>query len=291
MHCLESFRPPPPRKSVLFSSVREGGWDICWNYIVSYSKGTTALKVHFHFIDQGPKPAEYNLTPKYPTSYCTRVSSCLVGKVCIRAKQPIRPELNYLQGAKKVSFTTCYSGKRQLSCTSPKVISTSPQKVFEQQDLLQFFCNLYFSKIFTSNVHLASQKQNSQVRYIADFSLEQTLLSLHAMFSSYLVINVSPNGEVSVSLSLSLFSALLGRESCATADEPRRGKLGDVSMVSINGREILLNQPAYSLFYFFNYQTLTKSIFDIFSFYYFFQWNKSTLGHCVQNGIMAEQCY
>ena len=129
---------------------------------------------------------------------------------------------------------------------------------------------MYFSKIFTSNVHLASQKQNSQVRYIADFSLEQTRLSLHAMFSSYLVINVSPNGEVSVSLSLSLFSALLGRESCATADEPRRGKLGDVSMVSINGREILLNQPAYSLFYFFNYQTMTKSIFDIFSFYYFF---------------------
>lgn len=81
-------------------------------------------------------------------------------------------------------------------------------------------------------------------------SLDQTLLSLHTMFSSYLVINVSPNGEVSVSLSLSLFSALLGRESCATADEPRRGKLGDVSMVSINGREILLNQPAYSLFSF-----------------------------------------
>ena len=67
------------------------------------------------------------------------------------------------------------------------------------------------------------------------------------MFCRYLVISVSPNGEVSVSLSLSLLSALLGRESCGTADEPRRGKLGDVSIVSINGREILLNQPPYSL--------------------------------------------
>ena len=151
-----------------------------------------------------------------------------------------------------------------------KSFQLAHKKFLNGRIFLQFFCNLYFPKIFTSNVHLASQKQNSQVRYIADFSLEQTLLSLHAMFSSYLVINVSPNGEVSVSLSLSLFSALLGRESCATADEPRRGKLGDVSMVSINGREILLNQPAYSLFYFFNYQTMTKSIFDIFSFYYFF---------------------
>lgn len=86
------------------------------------------------------------------------------------------------------------------------------------------------------------------------------------MFSSYLVINVSPNDEVSVSLSLSLFSALLGRESCATADEPRRGKLGDVSMVSINGREILLNQPAYSLFSF----LITKLRYDQINFWHFF---------------------
>ena len=130
--------------------------------------------MQFHFIDQGHKPAEYDLKPKYPTSYCTRVANCLVGEVCIRAKRPIRPELNYLQGAKKVSFTTCYSGKLQLSCTSPKVISASPQKVFEQQDLLQFFCNLNFPKIFTSNFHLASSKQNSQARYIADFTRSDT---------------------------------------------------------------------------------------------------------------------
>ena len=67
--------------------------------------------MHFHFFDQGHKPAEYDPRPKYPTSYCTRVANCLVGAVCIRAKQPIMPELNYLQDAKKVSFTTCYSGK------------------------------------------------------------------------------------------------------------------------------------------------------------------------------------
>ena len=30
------------------------------------------------------------------------------------------------QGAKKVSFTACHSGKLKSACTSPKVISTSP---------------------------------------------------------------------------------------------------------------------------------------------------------------------
>ena len=34
------------------------------------------------------------------------------------------------QGAKKVSFTACHSGKLLLACTGPKVISTSPQTIF-----------------------------------------------------------------------------------------------------------------------------------------------------------------
>jgi len=49
-------------------------------------------------------------------------------------------------GAKKVSFTACHSGKQQLACTSPQVISTSPQTLFDQQDWLQSFCNLNFPK-------------------------------------------------------------------------------------------------------------------------------------------------
>ena len=69
-----------------------------------------------------------------------------------------------------------------------------------------------------------------------------------------------------MSLSLSLFSALLGQESCGTADEPRRGNLGDVSMVSINGREILLNQPAYSLFSFLIIKLLPNQFLILFPF-------------------------
>ena len=34
------------------------------------------------------------------------------------------------QGAKKVRFTACHSGKLYLACTSPKVISTSPKKIW-----------------------------------------------------------------------------------------------------------------------------------------------------------------
>ena len=39
-----------------------------------------------------------------------------------------------------------HSGKLQLACTSPQVISTSPQTLFDQLDLLQSFCNLNFHK-------------------------------------------------------------------------------------------------------------------------------------------------
>ena len=35
------------------------------------------------------------------------------------------------QGAKKVSFTVCHLGKLELACTSPQVISTSPQTPFD----------------------------------------------------------------------------------------------------------------------------------------------------------------
>ena len=35
------------------------------------------------------------------------------------------------QGERKVSFTACHSGKLWLKCTSPQVISTSPQTLFD----------------------------------------------------------------------------------------------------------------------------------------------------------------
>ena len=207
--------------------------------------------MHFHFFDQGYKPAEYDLRSKYPTSYSTRVANnCLVGAVCIRAKRPIRPELNYLHWVQRKSVLQ----RAILANLSYHVLA---QKSFQPARKMFLNSRIYYSSsvIWTSRkssplMFIWQVKNRIHKHNIQLTSLDQTLLSLHTMFSSYLVINVSPNDEVSVSLSLSLFSALLGRESCATADEPRRGKLGDVSMVSINGREILLNQPAYSLFSF-----------------------------------------
>ena len=63
------------------------------------------------------------------------------------------------QGAKKVSFTACHSGKLSLACTSPQVISISPQTLFDQQDWLQSFCNLNFPK----KQHLPSGKLRTKI--------------------------------------------------------------------------------------------------------------------------------
>ena len=56
---------------------------------------------------------------------------------------------NMLQGAKKVIFTACHSGKLKLTFTSPNIISTSPKNVLMSRLISQFFCNLYSSKNFT----------------------------------------------------------------------------------------------------------------------------------------------
>ena len=53
-----------------------------------------------------------------------------------------RLELGRKTRAKKVSFTACLSSKLQLACTSQRVILTSPENSFDEQDWLQFFCNL-----------------------------------------------------------------------------------------------------------------------------------------------------
>ena len=57
-------------------------------------------------------------------------------------------KLYFVQGAKKVSFTACYSGKLYLACISLKAILTTPN-FFYEWDLLQFFCNLNSQKNFT----------------------------------------------------------------------------------------------------------------------------------------------
>ena len=53
------------------------------------------------------------------------------------------------QGAKKVIFTACHSGKLKLTFTSPNIISTSPKNVLMSRLISQFFCNLNSSKQFT----------------------------------------------------------------------------------------------------------------------------------------------
>ena len=61
----------------------------------------------------------------------TEIKYCSYTKMFLRYK-----------GARKVSFTACHSGKLYLACTSPRVLSTSLKKNIDEQDWLQFFCNL-----------------------------------------------------------------------------------------------------------------------------------------------------
>ena len=53
------------------------------------------------------------------------------------------------QGAKKVIFTACHSGKLKLTFTSPNIISTCPPNVLMSRLISQFFCYLNSSKKFT----------------------------------------------------------------------------------------------------------------------------------------------
>ena len=46
---------------------------------------------------------------------------------------PMVEQSFFFQGAKKVSFTACHSGKLWLATTSPRVISTSPKTFFDEQ--------------------------------------------------------------------------------------------------------------------------------------------------------------
>ena len=54
-----------------------------------------------------------------------------------------------LQGAKKVIFTACHSGKLKLTFTGQNIISTSPKNVLMSRLISQYFCNLNSSKNFT----------------------------------------------------------------------------------------------------------------------------------------------
>ena len=64
-------------------------------------------------------------------------------------KLPVLKEEFKVQGAKKVTFTTCHLGKLKLTFTSPNIISTGPKNVLMSRLISQFLCNLDSSKNFT----------------------------------------------------------------------------------------------------------------------------------------------
>ena len=55
----------------------------------------------------------------------------------------------HFQGAEKVIFKACHSGKLKLAYTNPNVISTNPKTFWWGELISQFFCNLNSSKDFT----------------------------------------------------------------------------------------------------------------------------------------------
>ena len=58
-------------------------------------------------------------------------------------------KITVYQGAKKVIFTACQSGKLKLPFTCPNIISTSPQIFWWAELTSHFFCKLNSSKYFT----------------------------------------------------------------------------------------------------------------------------------------------
>jgi len=85
------------------------------------------------------------------------------------------------QGAKKIIFTACHSGKLKLTFTSPNnvMISTSPKNVLMSRLISQFFCNLNSSKNFTCLPGKLITEFTSPIAKPTSPGY-RTLLSLHA---------------------------------------------------------------------------------------------------------------
>ena len=64
----------------------------------------------------------------------------------------------YNHGAEKVR--ACHSGKLQLTCTSPRVILKNEKKKLDEQDWLQFFCNVNFPQ----KIHLPVMQVKNRIR-------------------------------------------------------------------------------------------------------------------------------
>ena len=72
----------------------------------------------------------YNIT----TIYLTLVMLYSAKSVDTEQSVPISFLTHAMQGAKKIIFTACHSGKLKLAFTSPDIISTSPPKAFDEQN-------------------------------------------------------------------------------------------------------------------------------------------------------------
>ena len=85
-----------------------------------------------------------------------------------------------LQGAKKIIFTACYSGKLKLALSSPDIISTSPRNFLTSR--IDFTVLLLFEFLKKKRHLLVGQvKQNSLARQQNPLAPGyRTLLSLHA---------------------------------------------------------------------------------------------------------------
>ena len=87
------------------------------------------------------------------------------------------------QGSKKVSFTA--HGKLYLACTSPKVISTSLKKKIDEQDWLQFFCNLNSpQKITCWSGRLRTEFTSQIAKSISPRLLDTTFFACRMGYSS-----------------------------------------------------------------------------------------------------------
>ena len=96
------------------------------------------------------------------------------------------PVNKYQQGAKKIIFTACHSGKLKLAFTSPDVISTSP-KIF-LTSRIDFTALLLFKLLKKYHLPVGQVKNrihqpNSKIHYPPGY---RTLLSLHADYCPFL---------------------------------------------------------------------------------------------------------
>ena len=67
----------------------------------------------------------------------------------------------WMQGAKKLIFTACYSGKLRVAYTSPNVISTSPKNILMSR--IDFTVFWYFE--FLKKIHLPFRQVKSRIPY------------------------------------------------------------------------------------------------------------------------------